>query len=33
VLADMERDFWRSAQEAVAYGIASRIIERQRDLV
>ena len=32
VLADMERDFWMSAQEAVAYGIASRIIERQKDL-
>src|SRR5438045_2658377 len=30
VLADMERDFWMSAQEAVAYGIASRIIERQK---
>src|SRR5882757_6078192 len=32
VLADMERDYWMSAQEAVAYGIVSRIIERQRDL-
>ena len=32
VLADMERDFWMSAQEAVAYGIVSRVIERQRDL-
>jgi ATP-dependent Clp protease, protease subunit len=32
VLADMERDFWMSAQEAVAYGIVSRIIERQKDL-
>ena len=29
VLADMERDFWMSAEEAVAYGIAARIIERQ----
>lgn len=32
VLADMERDFWMSAQEAVNYGIVSRIIERQTDL-
>ena len=32
VLADMERDFWMSAQEAVAYGIVSRIIERQKEL-
>ncbi len=32
VLADMERDYWMSAQEAVAYGIVSRIIERQKDL-
>ena len=32
VLADMERDFWMSAQEAVAYGIVSRVIERQKDL-
>jgi ATP-dependent Clp protease protease subunit len=26
VLADMERDFWMSADEAVAYGIVSRVI-------
>ncbi len=32
VLADMERDFWMSADEAVAYGIVSRVIERQKDL-
>jgi ATP-dependent Clp protease protease subunit len=32
VLADMERDFWMSAGEAVDYGIVSRIIERQTDL-
>ena len=32
VLADMERDFWMSAQEAVAYGIVSRIIEKQKEL-
>jgi ATP-dependent Clp protease protease subunit len=32
VQADMERDFWMSADEAIAYGIASRVIERQQDL-
>jgi ATP-dependent Clp protease protease subunit len=32
VLADMERDYWMSAEEAVGYGIVSRIIERQKDL-
>jgi len=32
VLADMERDYWMSAQEAVTYGIVSRVIERQKDL-
>jgi ATP-dependent Clp protease protease subunit len=32
VLADMERDFWMNAQEAVAYGIVSRVIEKQKDL-
>jgi ATP-dependent Clp protease protease subunit len=32
VLADMERDYWMSAEEAVAYGIAGRIVERQKDL-
>ncbi len=32
VLADMERDYWMSAEEAVAYGIVSRVIERQKDL-
>ena len=32
VVADMERDFWMSAEEAVKYGIASRVIERQGDL-
>ena len=32
VVADMERDFWMSADEAVKYGIASRVIERQKDL-
>jgi ATP-dependent Clp protease protease subunit len=32
VLADMERDYWMSAEEAVGYGIVSRVIERQKDL-
>ena len=32
VIADMDRDFWMSAEEAVKYGIASRIIEQQKDL-
>jgi len=32
VLTDMERDFWMNAEEAVKYGIVSRIIERQKDL-
>jgi ATP-dependent Clp protease protease subunit len=32
VTADMERDYWMNADEAVKYGIASRVIERQQDL-
>ncbi len=32
VAADMERDYWMSADEAIAYGIVSRTIERQKDL-
>jgi ATP-dependent Clp protease protease subunit len=32
VLADMERDYWMSADEAIDYGIVSRVIERQKDL-
>jgi len=32
VAADMERDYWMSADEAIAYGIVSRVIERQKDL-
>ena len=32
VTTDMERDFWMSADDAIAYGIASRVIERQKDL-
>jgi ATP-dependent Clp protease protease subunit len=33
VLADMERDFWLSAEEAIAYGLVSRVVERQFDLM
>jgi ATP-dependent Clp protease protease subunit len=33
VLADMERDFWMSAEEAIEYGIVSRIIEKHQDLL
>jgi len=29
---DMERDYWMSAEEAIEYGIVSRIIERQKEL-
>ena len=32
VKTDMERDYWMSAEEAIEYGIVSRIIERQKDL-
>ncbi len=32
VLADMERDYWMSAEEATTYGIVARVIERQADL-
>ncbi len=32
VLADMERDFWMSADEAIEYGIVSRIIETHQEL-
>jgi ATP-dependent Clp protease protease subunit len=32
VLADMERDFWMNAEEAIAYGIVSRVINTHRDL-
>ena len=28
VVADTERNFWMSAEEAVAYGLAGRIVER-----
>jgi ATP-dependent Clp protease, protease subunit len=32
VLADMERDFWMNAEEAIAYGLVSKIIETSREL-
>ena len=32
VLSDMERDFWMSAEEAIAYGLVSKIIESSREL-
>jgi len=32
VLIDMERDFWMNADEAVAYGIVSRVVQRFSDL-
>ena len=32
VLADMERDFWLSAEEAIDYGLVSRIIQGSREL-
>src|SRR5690349_3612854 len=32
VLADMERDFWLSAEEAIEYGLVSRVIQSSREL-
>jgi ATP-dependent Clp protease protease subunit len=32
VIKDMERDYWMSADEAIEYGIVSRVIERHSDL-
>ena len=32
VRADVERDFWMSAPEAVEYGLVSRIVEHHQDL-
>ena len=32
VLNDMERDYWMNADEAVRYGIVSRVIQRQSDI-
>jgi ATP-dependent Clp protease, protease subunit len=33
VAVDMERDFWLSANEAIDYGIVSRVIETHKDLI
>jgi ATP-dependent Clp protease protease subunit len=33
VLIDMERDFWMNADEAIEYGIVSRVIETHQELV
>ena len=32
VLIDIDRDHWMTAQEAIAYGLVARVIERQADL-
>jgi ATP-dependent Clp protease protease subunit len=32
VRVDIERDFWMGTDEAIAYGLVSRVIERQADL-
>ena len=32
VAADIERDFWMSASEAIEYGLVSRVIEKQAEL-
>ncbi|HEY1131605.1 MAG TPA: ATP-dependent Clp protease proteolytic subunit [Roseateles sp.] len=32
VAVDIERDFWMSTDEAIAYGLVSRVVERQADL-
>ena len=32
VLTDMERDFWMSAEEAIEYGLVSKIVESSREL-
>lgn len=32
VAVDIERDFWMSTDEAIEYGLVSRVIERQSDL-
>ena len=32
VLADIERDRWMSAEEAIDYGLVGRVIQRQADL-
>jgi ATP-dependent Clp protease protease subunit len=33
VLVDIDRDFWMSAEEAIAYGLVSRIIKSHKDLL
>jgi ATP-dependent Clp protease, protease subunit len=33
VMADIDRDHWMSAREAIDYGLVSRVIERQAELV
>ena len=32
IRVDMERDYWMNADEAIEYGIVSRIVETHRDL-
>ncbi|CAL1239928.1 ATP-dependent Clp protease proteolytic subunit [Candidatus Methylocalor cossyra] len=32
VMRDIDRDFWMTAEEAIAYGLVSRVIRRQADL-
>jgi ATP-dependent Clp protease protease subunit len=32
VMADIERDYWMSAAEAIDYGLVSRVIEKQSEL-
>jgi len=32
VMTDMERDYWMSAEEAITYGLVSRVIETHKDL-
>jgi ATP-dependent Clp protease, protease subunit len=32
VLSDIDRDHWMTAQEAIAYGLVARVIERQAEL-
>src|SRR6185503_4631563 len=33
VLSDMERDFWMSAEEAIQYGIVSRVVQTHQELL
>lgn len=32
VMTDIERDFWMDAQEAIAYGLVSRVVQHQSEL-